>query len=271
MSITKSPIQIFDLDGTLTKGFDFQEGDLTGENLPIYDYWYRIIRKLTPNPDAFEAQEKFLLDMLMAKNIDLATFLTETAKIEIAMLNKEDRNGATIYKEAVLLTQKFFNNNIIELDAIKYLKHQLRAGTACVISTAGDESGAAGFVDGLVNCKLLSEELANKIFISGTRMNWNSLTVVHMNSGALKLRGLELTLQEPLADIQKRTQAVFGDSPEGGDKALLNGFCSNSFVKRTAHNQQAVLPANCVFSNWAEIYTNRNNIYDLHARLMNQR
>lgn len=75
MNQTKSPIQIFDLDGTLTKAFDPQEGDLTGENLPIYDYWYRIIRKLTPNPAVFEAKEKALLDMLAAKNIDLSTFL----------------------------------------------------------------------------------------------------------------------------------------------------------------------------------------------------
>lgn len=268
MNTTKSPMQIFDLDGTLTKGFDPQEGDLTGENLPIYDYWYRIIRKLTPNPTVFEAKEKALLDMLMAKNIDLSTFLIETTKIEIEMLNKEDRNDATMYKEAVLLTQKFFHNNVLELNAIKYLEYQLRAGTACVISTAGDESGAHGFIDGLVSCKLLPEELAAKIFISGTKMNWGNLTVVHMNSGALKLRGLELTLQEPLADIQKRTQAVFGDSPEGGDKALLDGFCPHSFVKRHAHNQQAVLPANCVFSNWAEIYANRDDIYELHARLM---
>lgn len=186
------------------------------------------------------------------------------------MLNKEDRNGVTIYKEAALLTQKFFNNNILELDAIKYLEYQLRAGTTCIISTAGDENGTAGFIDGLVNCKLLPEELADKILISGTKMNWDNLTVVHINSGALKLRGLELTLQEPLANIQKRTQAVFGDSPEGGDKALLNGFCQCSFVKKHAYNQQATLSANCVFSNWAEIYANRDDIYELHTRLKNK-
>ena len=63
----------------------------------------------------------------------------------------------------------------------------------------------------------------------------------------LKLRGLELALQKPIDDIQKRTQAVFGDDPERGDRALLNGFCQHSFVKKTIKNEKSVLPPNCVF------------------------
>jgi hypothetical protein len=148
------------------------------------------------------------------------------------------------------------------------MEYQIREGVICAISTGGDECGAVGFVDGLVECGILSKDLGAKILVSGTRINWNELTVEHLNVGPLKSRGLELAFQKPIDDIQKRTQAVFGDDPERGDRALLDGFCQHSFVKKTIKNRNAVLPSNCVFfSSWAEIYENRNKIYDLHSRL----
>lgn len=43
------------------------------------------------------------------------------------------------------------------------MEHQLIEGVICAISTGGDESGAAGFVDGLVERGLLSKDLADNI------------------------------------------------------------------------------------------------------------
>lgn len=94
------------------------------------------------------------------------------------------------------------------------------------------------------------------------------MTVEHLNVGPLKLRGLELTFQKSIHEIQNRTQAVFANDPEQGDRALLDGFCQHSFVKKTIKNEQTVLPPNSVFfSNWAEIYDYRDRICDLHVRL----
>lgn len=267
------PIQIFDLDGTLTIEFDPNEGDRTGEGLDTYSYWHRITRKLSNDSDAFDAREKAWLEMVMAtKYIDMIASLIERTKIEITMFHENDKNDDAIRRQAALTTRDFLDRGIVELDAVRYLEYQLRDGVICAISTGGDESGAAGFIDGLVIGGFLSKELADKIIISGTRINWNKITVEHLNVGPLKLRGLELAFQTTIDDIQKRTQAVFGNDPEGGDRALLEGFCQYGFVKKTIKNVKAVLPSHCVFfSNWAEVYNNRNNIFDLHTRLMGAR
>ena len=182
------PIQIFDLDGTLTIEFDSAEGDRTGESLDTYNYWHRITRKLARDPDAFDAREKAWLEMVMAtKDINMITSLIERTKTEIAMFNQSDKNDEAIRRQAALITHDFFDRNILELDAIKYLEYQLHVGVICVISTGGDESGAAGFVDGLVDCKLLPKDLAAKILVSGTRINWQEMTVEHLNVGPIKI------------------------------------------------------------------------------------
>jgi len=264
------PIQIFDLDGTLTIEFDPDEGDRTGEGLDTYSYWHRITRKLAHDPDAFDAREKAWLEMVMAtEGIDMIASLIERTNAEIAMFDESDKSDEAIRRQAALITREFLDRGIVEFDAIRYLEFQLRAGVSCAISTGGDESGAAGFVDGLVNCGLLPGDLAREILVSGTRINWNETIVEHMNVGPLKLRGLELAFQKPIDDIQKRTHAVFGNDPERGDRAILDGFCQHSFVKRTIKNGEAVLPPNCVFfSSWVEIYDYRDRICDLHARLI---
>ena len=262
-------IQIFDLDGTLTIEFDPSEGDLTGEGLDTYSYWHRITRKLVPDPEAFDVREKNWIKMIVtAKDIDMVASLKERTKTEIGMFAESDKNNAAIQRQAALMTHDFFSRGILELDAIRYLEYQLRAGVVCAISTGGDESGASGFVDGLVGCELLPQELAGKIVVSGTRINWDEMMVEHLNVGVLKLRGLELVFQKPIDDIQKRTQAVFGNDPDEGDRALLYGFCQHSFVKKTIKNEKVFLPPSCVFfSNWSEIYDYRDRIDELHARL----
>jgi hypothetical protein len=262
------PIQIFDLDGTLTIEFDPDEGDRTGEKLDTYNYWHRITRKLARDPEAFDAREKTWLEMVMAtKNIDMISSLIERTKSEITMFDEGDKNDESIRKQATLITHDFLDKGIVELDAIRYLEHQLIEGVICAISTGGDESGAAGFVDGLVERGLLSKDLADNIHVSGTRINWDEMTVKHLNVGPLKLRGLELVFQKPIDDIQKRTQAVFGNDPERGDRALLDDFCPYSFVKKTIKNEKAILPLNCVFfSSLDKVYDYRYRISDLHAR-----
>ncbi len=264
------PIQIFDLDGTLTIEFDSAKGDLTGEKLDTYNFWHRITRKLSKDPDAFDVRETAWLEVVMAtKDIDMIASLIDRTKSEMSIFNESDKNDGAIRRQAALITHDFLDNGIVELDAIKYLQYQLQEDVLCVISTGGDESGATGFVDGLVDYGLLPKDLAEKIYVSGTLLDWNKMTVEHLNVGPLKLQGLELTFKKSINDIQKRTQAVFGNDPEHGDRAILNGFCQYSFVKKTVKNEQAVLPPSCVFfSSWAKIYDNRNKICELHTELM---
>lgn len=268
-NIEQKPVQIFDLDGTLTIEFDRNEGDRTGEGLDTYNYWHRITRKLADNPDDFDRREKSWLDMVMAtRDIDMFQALIIRTEMEINRFDESNRNDAAIRREADLLTQSFFRHGILELDAIEYLKYLLNKGVVCVISTGGDTCGAAGFIDGLVNCGLLPENLAARIFVSGTLINWNKMTIEHLNVGFLKLKGLESVLQQPLAEIVKRTEAVFINDPEKGDRALAEDVCPVVFVKKTVKNIIAVLPPNGVFfSSWREIHDARDDIDSLHARL----
>lgn len=267
---TLKPIQIFDLDGTLTIEFDKNEGDRTGEGLDTYNYWHRITRILANNPEEFDSREKSWLDMVMTtKNIDLLQALIERTKTEIIRFADSDKNDDAIRRQARLLTQKFFTHGILEFDGIEYLKYQLKKGTVCVISTGGDEYGAAGFIDGLVDCKLLPQNLANKIIVSGTRLNWEKMSVSHLNVGPLKLRGLELVFQQPLDEIKEKIQAVFVNEPDGGDLALSKDLCQIVFVKKTVKNMNSDLPSNCVFfSNWSDIYQSRNKIDKYHSELL---
>jgi hypothetical protein len=264
MNIEK-PIQIFDLDGTLTIEFDSREGDLTGEGLDTYSYWHRITRKLASDPKAFDDRENaWLKEAMAAKDIDMIAALIDRTITEITLFDASKKNDEAIRQQAVLLTQLYFRSGILELDAIKYLESRVREGIIYAISTGGDEYGAIGFVDGLVLCGLLSQEVANKIIISGTRINWDQLSIHHMNVGPLKLRRLELAFEKPIDDIQKRCQAVFANDPEHGDRSLLEGFCQLGFVKKTVQNEHATLPANSVFfSNWIEIYNCKNKISEM--------
>ena len=134
------PIQIFDLDGTLTIEFDHHQGDLTGENLDTYNYWHRITKKLARDPDAFDVREKAWLEMVMAnEDLDMISSLIERTQTEIAMFEESNQSDEAIRRQAAQVTQIFLDNGIVELDAIRYLEYQLRKNVICVISTGGDE------------------------------------------------------------------------------------------------------------------------------------
>ena len=202
------------------------------------------------------------------KDNDMIASLIDRTIEEIQLFDMSDQNDESIRKQAAMITKDYFPVGILELDAIRYLEHQVREGVICVISTAGDESGASGFLDGLVHCGLLPQDIANQILVSGTRIDWDKMQIDHMNVGPLKLHGLELTFQKSIEDIKKRTQAVFANDPDHNDRALLEGFSEHGFVKRTVKNEQCVLPVGGVFfSNWLEVYENRNNIFGLHDKL----
>ena len=90
---------------------------------------------------------------MAAKDIDMvAAALIERTIDEIELFEEGGRNDGAIQKQAALLTRDYLRAGVLDLDAIRYLEHQLREGVICAISTGGDESGACGFVDGLVSC-----------------------------------------------------------------------------------------------------------------------
>jgi hydroxymethylpyrimidine pyrophosphatase-like HAD family hydrolase len=258
-------IEIFDLDGTLTEEFSPVIGDKTGFGLTTYSLWNLITRELVKSKKEFdEAAENWKKHVIATKNIDKIAASKEMTEIGIGLLTKKNQNALAIRNKAAEITELFFNNGIIIATAIDYLKYRLREKVICVISTASYEEGAQGFIQGLVKCNLLNHDLADKIIVSGTKIDWHKLCVTHMNVDTYKLRGLEKTLQMDIKSIKPYIAAVFGDDPGINDRALLE-LGKYSFAIKNAKNQNAVLPPNCVFSNWNDIFAHKNNLQDLHS------
>jgi len=259
-------IEIFDLDGTLTKEFSPEIGDKTGFGLNTYSLWNLITRELVRNKEEFDkAAGNWKKYVIATKNIDKITASKDMTEIGIRMLGQKNQHALAIQNKAVEITENFFNNGIIITAAIDYLKYRLAEGVICIISTASYEEGAYGFIQSLVRCNLLDQELADKIVVSGTQTDWQKLSVTHMNVDTNKLRGLEQALQMGIENIRPHIIAVFGDDPGINDRALLE-LGKYSFAIKNAKNQNAALPHNCVFSNWLDIFANKNNLRGLHSK-----
>ena len=260
-------IEIFDLDGTLTEEFSPKIGDKTGYGLQNYSLWNLITRELTKNKKEFdEAAENWKKYVIATKDIDKITASKDMTEIGIRMLAKKNQNALAIQNKAAEITKIFFNNGIIIAAAIDYLKYRLTERVVCVISTASYKEGAYGFIQGLVRCNLLNKELADKIVVSATQIDWQKLCVTHMNVDTNKLRGLEQVLQMDIESMRSHIMAVFGDDPDINDRALLE-LGKYNFAIKNDKNQNAALPHNCVFSNWPDIFANKNNLQSLHGDL----
>lgn len=254
-------IEIFDLDGTLTEEFAPEIGDQTGYGLTTYSFWNLITRELVVNQSEFDLEAAAWKKMVTTKiEIDKVESSKEMTERGIKLFDQKYQNAAAVRQKAASITKLFFQKGIIIRDAIEYLKYRLSQQVICVISTASYEDGALGFVDGLVDCKLIPQSLSSKIMISGTQIDWSSLRVTHMNVDMNKLLGLERVFNQSMAEIQPRINAVFGDDPAINDRALLDGLCKHGFVIKNAKNAGLSLPTNCVFASWKDILFHRDNL-----------
>ena len=66
----------------------------------------------------------------------------------------------------------------------------MRSGVRAVFSTANYHEGAVGFLHALLLKDWLWETELEKIFVSGSRIDWSSGKVVHFNMGNNKVLGL---------------------------------------------------------------------------------
>lgn len=261
-------IEIFDLDGTLTEEYSHEIGDKTKSGLTTYSFWNLITRNLVANKNEFDEEAAAWKRMVTTTDgIDKVQSSKEMTEVGIKFFQDKYKNADAIRNQAAEVTKLFFHGGIIAFDAIKYLNYRLKQGVVCIISTASYEDGARGFVDGLVDCDLLPQELAEKIVFSGTRIDWDKMQVSHMNVDNNKLLGLTLTTGYAIKTIKPQIKAVFGDDPKINDRALLDGLCKHSFVIKTAKNKDFDLPAGCVFVDWKDIYCYRDQLPWLHQRL----
>ena len=271
MHTAVSQVEIFDLDGTLTEEFSPHIGDKTGYGLNTYSLWNLITRELVANKGEFDAAAAaWKKHVTTTPDIDKILSSKEMTETGIRMFRTEHKSAIAVQNKAAEITEMYSKSGVVIKPAIEYLEYRLKEGVLCVISTASYEDGAVGFVQGLVQCKLLPEDLAGKIVVSGTQVDWGKLCVTHMNVDDNKLHGLEQALQIPMANIRSNIVAVFGDDPMINDRALL-ALAKHSFVIKSDKNKDAVLPSNCVFANWEEIFFNKHAIPSLHAKLLSHK
>lgn len=258
MSPNYQSIIIFDLDGTLTDQYSTLVGDKTKTNAETYSFWRWITGRLVQDKILFDqAATAWKKTITKDPLIDKIQSSKEMMELGLRMMRSECCNAMVIFESAVAITQEFLKCGVVRKDAIEYLKNCLELNITCVISTASYEEGARGFVQGLVGTGLLRADLAAKILVSGTNINWDKLEVIHMNVDTNKLHGLETALDLSLAEIKPKIKAIFADDPLINDRALLNGLCTNSFVIRTEKNNHLTLPPGCVFITWQEVLKNK--------------
>jgi hypothetical protein len=269
--MAKKIVEIFDLDGTLTEDFSTVVGDKTGLGLKTYSLWNLITRELVADQKKFDiAATEWKQYVTQTPNVDKISSSKTMTEIGASFFPVKHRNSRILQKKATEITNLFYKKGIINLDAIAYLKDRLEQEICCVISTASYKDGAIGFVNSLVNYNLLPKVLAQKILISGTELNWENLTVTHMNVDQNKIVDLERLLKKHYQNNKYEIQAVFGDDPEINDRSLL-AIGKYSFVIKTEKNSAASLPDNCVFADWPTILKNKNKIDTLHNMLLTPR
>lgn len=260
-------IEIFDLDGTLTEEFSSAIGDKTATGIGTYSYWNLITRDLVSDKSEFDTKATAWKRMVTTtEGIDRIESSKDMTEIGMQLFCQANRSADAVQRKAAEITKLFFKHGIVITEAIEYLKYRLSQNVICVISTASYEDGAKGFVDGLVECGLIPRELTAKIVISGTQINWEQLKVTHMNVDGNKLLGIERIFRQPIDRLRPRIHAIFGDDPAINDRALLSGLCDYSFVIKTVKNASLRLPACCIFSDWIELTTHRDQLEGLHKQ-----
>jgi hypothetical protein len=234
-------IKIFDLDGTLTDEF--------------HPLWNLITEELVHHPADFRAavqQWENAKNAMDAAWSEWQRASQEIAEIGISMFRQECRNDLALQTTAEKLTDMFIREGIVRLKAIEYLARSVNEKYICVISTGNYKHGAIGFIKSLVKNKLLSQQEASLIKLSGTEVNWENLCIAHMNTGINKLLGLELCFGDSIENLKNKIFSVFVDDPTGVDGHLLT-LAKHGFIIPTEKNATVKIPHNCIRACWDDI------------------
>src|SRR5579862_9009823 len=130
------PIEIFDLDGTLTE-VDCSLWRLITEKLVEESTMFHSIvdvlrRHVTDNPQIYPSKTA------------ASKYITEEA---LKMFKYHNRNSKSVKKVAFEITLELFEKKLVRTDAIKYLEYALIKNNTCIISTGSYKEGAIGFIE----------------------------------------------------------------------------------------------------------------------------
>ena len=185
---------VYDIDGTITKlGFDL---------------WFLTTRELSENGKEFE---------LLVDNWKKTTSADQIIESSREMMNTGvslfDYDKKTVRETCFDLTLKlFFSENFIRLQAISIIKEQIANGESVHFSTANYIDAAHGFLDALVELKLISANEARAITVDGSVIDLinNKPVVTHIN------------VAENKSNKITHAKRAYGDDPLGNDRGLAS-------------------------------------------------
>jgi hypothetical protein len=228
-------IDVYDIDGTLTD--------------PKVDLWRLVTERLSSDRSEFHRHwtnwQKIIQDIEDPFHHSL-----EMMQLGIGLL-PPGTIGEKVYLTAKNFVLDMIQENQVNQHAIDFIKRQIGRDYQVVLSTANYLEGGKAFADALVEAGWLNQEHRSSITVSGTRVDWDSLSVDHFNMADMKVKGLMTTLQMDEKNIKDRVNFVFADDPLGNDRAILN-LSNNSFVIRNHKNESLLANAAWQFISWEQ-------------------
>lgn len=230
------PFDVYDIDGTLT--------------VPGHDLWYLCTASLSADKDLFDNYVAAWKSEIQS-GMDAFDRSLTMMKRGLALL-KTGVSSELIADEVERITINLIDEGLVWREAINFLKGRMRSGVRAVFSTANYHEGAVGFLHALLLKDWLRETELEKIFVSGSRIDWSSGKVVHFNMGNNKVFGLVNALGISEAALQTRIRFAFADDPLGSDRNLLEIALYPYVIKNDKH-RYLDLPDRVKLITWSKV------------------
>ena len=183
---------IFDIDGTIT--------------IPGYDLWFLTTQQLADNKNSFiKSVDEWKLTANKNNIINSSESMMNNG---LAMIHYEEES---IYNTCFNLTCNLhYKVNFIRLKAIESIRNHLNRNEEILLSTANYYHAALGFLDALIDLKLLNQQEAGCIKVEGSLINIIEQQVQHINVAENKTINIE------------HIGIAYGDDPLGNDRGLAS-------------------------------------------------
>jgi hypothetical protein len=227
---------VYDIDGTLT--------------IPGHDLWYLCTRTLSADNDLFD---RYVAEWKTEIQSGMDPFERSLTMMKRGLkLLKEVVSSELVTREVQQIASDLIDEGLVWREAINFLKGRLRNGHRAVFATTNYHEGAVGFLHALLVKGWIRETELEKIFVSGSRIDWSSRSVIHFNMGSNKVTGLVDALGISEEALKAQIGFVFGDDPLGSDRDLLE-IARYPYVIKNETHRYLDLPDRVKLITWSEI------------------